>query len=341
MGCYFCDSKIIVSRNDHSGKPMIYKCPRCGHVELTEEAAFMIQRQPSTKEQNRIISIVIRNEYERRGQKPSAGPLTTEDLPQIIKQYRPLGALERMDKALENLEKASIYIGYKMKLNLDNEFPYYHCFYTNELYSILCFLCQEGFIHAVDSNNPHNGLSIATKGYERLRELKRLRKDSRQCFVAMWLAPEINHVYEDAIKPAIEYIENGEAQPRFEAVKIDNVEHTNDINDEIIAAIRRSRFMVCDLTGYRGGVYFEAGFAYGLGLEVIYTCREDWIRSDELKDKKGNHIKELFDSNRNKVEVKKEGIHFDLEHRNRISWVENDLEGFKDKLKKRIQAVIV
>jgi len=25
--------------------------------------------------------------------------------------------------------------------------------------------------------------------------------------------------------------------------------------------------MVCDLTGYRGGFYFEAGFAYGLGLE--------------------------------------------------------------------------
>jgi nucleoside 2-deoxyribosyltransferase len=66
--------------------------------------------------------------------------------------------------------------------------------------------------------------------------------------------------------------------------QIDNVEHVNDINDEIIGQIRRSRFVVCDLTGYRGGVYFEAGFAYGLGLDVIYTCRKDWTKEETLTD---------------------------------------------------------
>ena len=82
----------------------------------------------------------------------------------------------------------------------------------------------------------------------------------------------------------LEYIEQGETEPKFTAVKIDGVEHINDINDEIIAQIRRSRFMVCGLTGYRGGVYFEAGFAYGLGLDVIYTCRKDWSKEEILKD---------------------------------------------------------
>jgi len=49
--------------------------------------------------------------------------------------------------------------------------------------------------------------------------------------------------------------------------------------------------MICDLTGYRGGVYFEAGFAYGLGLEVIYTCRKDWTKEELLADSSGNTVK--------------------------------------------------
>jgi nucleoside 2-deoxyribosyltransferase len=123
-------------------------------------------------------------------------------------------------------------------------------------------------------------------------------------------------------------------------VKIDNVEHVNDINDEIIAQIRRSRFMVCDLTGYRGGVYFEAGFAYGLGLEVIYTCRKDWTKEEILCDSAGNKIETLLDGAGKEIAIKKEGVHFDLVHRNRIEWVPDELEGFKTKLANRIKAVI-
>ena len=100
--------------------------------------------------------------------------------------------------------------------------------------------------------------------------------------------------------------------------------------------------MVCDLTGYRGGVYFEAGFAYGLGLEVIYTCRNDWIEGEALKVADEKVVEKLKGvKSGNEIEIKKEGIHFDLEHRNRISWTEDDLEGFKEALRVRIQAVIV
>lgn len=46
---------------------------------------------------------------------------------------------------------------------------------------------------------------------------------------------------------------------------IGSKEHSNKIDDEIIGEIRRSAFIVADFTGHRGGVYFEAGFAMGLG----------------------------------------------------------------------------
>ena len=98
--------------------------------------------------------------------------------------------------------------------------------------------------------------------------------------------------------------------------------------------------MVCDLTGYRGGVYFEAGFAYGLGLEVIYTCRKDWTKEEILADSSGNTVKTLFDGKGKEIAIKKEGIHFDLDHRPRIEWNPDKLEDFKIKLENRIKAVI-
>src|SRR6266478_4852346 len=46
------------------------------------------------------------------------------------------------------------------------------------------------------------------------------------------------------------------------------------IDNQIRAAIRGARFVVADLTHDNNGAYFEAGFAEGLDLKVIYTCEE-------------------------------------------------------------------
>jgi hypothetical protein len=246
-----------------------------------------------------------------------------------------------MDNALLNIERALPYVGAVIKDFSFNDYPQYHCFEAAELHSILLLLQQQGFINTPDPANPHINLSISAQGYKRLSEIKKHGKDSRQCFVAMWFTSEMNAVYETAIKPAIEYIEEGEVEARFRAVKIDNVEHLNDINDEIISAIRRSRFMVCDLTGYRGGVYFEAGFGKGLGLDVIYTCRKDWLKAEVLRDKEGQQIDILYDAGGKEIQIKKEGIHFDIEHINRLEWEKDKLEDFKEKLVTRIKANII
>jgi hypothetical protein len=340
--CYFCDSSDLTDvKMEYGGIHSRYLCPTCGDVYLDGETADDIPGENFTENQKRIISIWIRNEYEKRNRKHSAMPLTLHDMRQILRQYSPLDPLAKMDNALLNIERASGLVGSKIDINYGHEYPYYHCFGALELLAVLSLLHQEGFINVPDSANPHNKLSISAKGYQKLRDIKSHGKDSRQCFVAMWFSPEMNNVYEEAIKPAIEYKEEGETEARFRAIKIDNVEHINDINDEIIAAIRRSRFMVCDLTGYRGGVYFEAGFANGLGLDVIYTCRKDWIKSDFLKNKESKQIEVLYDSEGREIQIRKEGIHFDIEHMNRIEWEEGRLDEFKAKLMARIKAVIL
>ncbi|HUN96136.1 MAG TPA: hypothetical protein VMU69_07850 [Bradyrhizobium sp.] len=105
-------------------------------------------------------------------------------------------------------------------------------------------------------------------------------------------------------------------------MRIDKKEHGNKIDDEIIAEIRRSRFIVADFTCAligkskfreavaRGGVYYEAGFAQGLGIPVIWTCRADcidyvhfdtrqyphivWSETTELRSKLTNRIRAII-----------------------------------------------
>jgi len=87
----------------------------------------------------------------------------------------------------------------------------------------------------------------------------------------------------EGFSPALE--ENG-----YVPMRIDAVQHNEKIDDRIIAEIRRSGLLVADVTGQRGGVYFEAGFAMGLGIPVIWTCRDDEIANVHFDTRQYNHV---------------------------------------------------
>jgi len=77
-------------------------------------------------------------------------------------------------------------------------------------------------------------------------------------------------------------------------IRIDKKEHNNKIDDEIIAEIRRSRFLIADFTcerkNVRGGVYYEAGFAQGLGIPVIWTCKDTSLTDLHFDTRQYSHI---------------------------------------------------
>jgi len=122
---------------------------------------------------------------------------------------------------------------------------------------------------------------------------------------------------------------------------IDLHEFNDFIMDQVVTMIRDSRFLIADLTclpenatgeekvrqGVRGGVYWEAGMAYGMGKTVIQTCEDN----DESKRR----------------------IHFDLQQYQTIFWKEDELStsirditkplsdaNFAEKLAQRILATI-
>jgi hypothetical protein len=125
---------------------------------------------------------------------------------------------------------------------------------------------------------------LSPAGWDRADELQLSRPQSRQAFVAMWFDPAMDALYTDGFKPGVEN------DGRFDAVRVDQLAHNGKIDDRIVAEIRRSGLVVADFTGHRGGVYFEAGLAMGLGIPVIWTCRKDNIKDAHFDTRQYNHI---------------------------------------------------
>ena len=123
-----------------------------------------------------------------------------------------------------------------------------------------------------DPGPPGSGqeMRVIANGHLIHEEMSGRRTKVTQVFVAMWFGEAVKDVYDRGIAPAIR--ESG-----YEPLRIDRREHDGKIDDQIVAEIRRSSFLVADFTGHRGGVYYEAGFAHGLGRRVLFTCQRETI----------------------------------------------------------------
>jgi hypothetical protein len=158
------------------------------------------------------------------------------------------------------------------------------CEDIGELTCLLHLMVEQKLL-AVLSNLTH--FSPAPAGWQRIDNLLRHRVDSSQVFVAMWFSELTNDAYANGIAPALR-------ATGYKPVRIDKKEHNNKIDDEIIAEIRRSIFLIADFTcepkSVRGGVYYEAGFAQGLGIPVIWTCRDISLNDLHFDTRQYAHI---------------------------------------------------
>jgi hypothetical protein len=158
---------------------------------------------------------------------------------------------------------------------------------------------EQGFV-SIESLGQSLQIVVTAPGWQQLQSQP--HGTTNIGFVAMWFAPEMNSVWEQSFYPAIK-------DAGYVPLRIDKKEHNNKIDDEIMASVRAAKFIVADFTGQRGGVYYEAGFAQGLGKPVIWT-----IRHNDLKN-----------------------VHFDTRQFNHIPWDVAHLQDFKLALQRRIE----
>lgn len=129
------------------------------------------------------------------------------------------------------------------------------------------------------------------------------RTTSKEVFIAM----SFGYVKRAELQSAIE---KACTKTGWKGISIDKEEYLGSIMDEVVAKIKKSAFVIAEFTEHKHGVYYEAGYAEGVGIPVIFV-----VKKDEMKI-----------------------AHFDTKHLNHITW--ETLEELEKKLVNRINAII-
>lgn len=125
---------------------------------------------------------------------------------------------------------------------------------------------RELFVTTSSSNGSELKLRLTMSGWREFGILRRRVAISKNAFMAMKFGDaSLDKVLAECFKPAV-------ARAGFSLRPLNDGQEAGLIDNQIRTAIRSARFVVADLTHDNNGAYFEAGFAEGLGLPVIYTC---------------------------------------------------------------------
>lgn len=136
-----------------------------------------------------------------------------------------------------------------------------------------------------------------------------------KCFIACAFGDkEVDSIYSKSILPVLKKL-------NVRPLRVDKLNHNNNIDQKIVELIKTADFCIADLTFARPSVYYESGYIHGLKKEVIFIVRKDHF-TPKQEDINGN-LK----------------IHFDLITKNIIDWTSPSSK-FNKKLSARIKVVI-
>ncbi len=272
-------------------------CARCGEYRITEATAkVLISGLKGNERKAANASGWIHNHQHEL--------VDLNTVEQIFKLPTP-SIPEKGLSLLKNLEKKTSFPG--QKLGKEKSFNAAASVINDDELNYIChYLKANNYVEfKYDSFFGVSDICITPVGYAYLEQIKYSNADSQIGFCAMWFDSSVKAIWSDAISPAI--VDAG-----YEPKRIDEHPHNNRIDDEIIALIRRSKFVVADFTGQRGGVYFEAGFALGMNLPVIWTVKKSELPS----------------------------VHFDNRQYNFVTWEDDNLPELKLNLQYRLEATL-
>lgn len=145
--------------------------------------------------------------------------------------------------------------------------------------------------------NDSQFISLTPKGLARVDELQKDISSNKDIFVAM--------AFNDNTVPTREAIREGIKEAHFSEKFLDEIIHNQQIVPYMMRLIRECRFLIMDITDPNYGAYYEAGYALGLGKEVIITCSKEIFSKKDFA---------------NKLEEKALKPHFDIAQKQILVW---------------------
>lgn len=270
--CPICDTSLPPYEWAASGSQRI-GCPVCGQYRIWEP--------PATQ----AFYGVLKNRYLYSG---AIRDLTERGVDVNIRDFDLLESVTVPDGPLAQIDRIVLYVyrhtpsaEAKVKL-LDNDYAIAYAKHAQEFKYLIDRANELGYLDR-NRNGSEDTCWLTITGWKHVAELRKQERVINQAFVAMSFDPSLRSVYLDAIKSALN--ETG-----YVPLRVDEAEYNEKIDDRIVADIRKSGLVIADFTQHKAGVYFEAGFAQGLGIPVIWTCRDDDIANAHFDTRQYNHI---------------------------------------------------
>lgn len=317
-GCVVC-GELGVKNDNYSkavnGNNKLYsycECARCGGFHYDPQLLFTEANELQDSKKASLSRLI-------RCYKPKKGISGFEISEDVLKGLSPIYPYEQAENLIDYLGNKEPVPGSYLRLNEANirmEIVALCGLSIRDSLRNLTFIIdslkQDNLLDENSRFTGDNGkICLTMSGWHKYEEINRQKTESKRGFMAMkfpetGVTEELERTYAafqneinnntnlKLYNPCLEYPEAG------------------SIDNRVAVEIRKSLFVVADLTHGNNGAYWEAGFAHGLGKPVFYTCNENYRNS----------------------------THFDINHHTTIFWNPADVETAAQKLRYAIENTI-
>ena len=273
--CPLCNSIAETIPNPNVPDVKWINCEICGEYEISDMVICGMLTDRIYGDRKYILSGLAR-QWSERSRRIT---ILSDNIQTLLDSVPERNPIESMDMLLLFVKGKTKYTGEFVRLVPRIDYPIVFGRNEDELLFLKRKLCDMGYLEHADNDR----VRLSIEGWKYVIGIDRRLEKSDQAFVAMWFDPSMDEIWENGIKQALTSV-------GYRPMRIDQEEHNEKICDIIISEIRKSGLLIADVTGQRQGVYYEAGFAAGLGIPVIWTCINDEVDSIHFDTRQYNHI---------------------------------------------------
>lgn len=231
-------------------------------------------------------------------------------VPEVVENWYPKTFAERIDKILQYFYDSASYLGeskeysyydlaniyfisnisYSPEDNIEKKFidqiEYINNYLSSEKYISMLGIVQTGPLKWERTRT----LNLMPKGLSRVDEKQRNDVNNKDIFVSM--------AFNDGTKETRAAIKEAIISAGYSPEFIDEIIHNHQIMPEMFRLIRECKYLILEITDPNYGAYYEAGYALGLGKEVIICCnKEKYNKKYETEEdrKYERYLKPHFD----------------------------------------------
>ncbi len=278
--CPFCGLEATQEKASNRDA-FIVRCRRCGKF-LIARILLRVMETPLPDPADDELKTYLSSHTRQSSDQGIITRLDINNWREFAKTHLGTAVSTKIEKLLRLLKSRSKYPGSPAEFQSKFDYPVLDAGSEEEAEYLIEHLERRGYVECYRDENKVYLAKLTVEGWARL-DPQAGAAIPETCFIAMSFAPRLNQAWENGIKPAV--MDCG-----YNSIRVDKVHHNEKICDKIIAEIRLCQFMVADFTMHKPGVYFEVGYAMGLGRPVIWMCQKRDIEKAHFDTRQYNHI---------------------------------------------------